>query len=195
MGGRTTKLIDRRRQSSILDVRSFRAADCDTDHYLVVAKVTERLAVSKQTAHRVHTERFNLKKLNEVEGKEQYRVEILNRFAALEKSDTEVDANTAWETIRENRKISARESLGYYELKKNKPWFEEGCSELLDQRKQAKLQWLQDTRKINWDNLNNKRRETTRYFRNKRRQYLKEKKLMSLQRTVKTRTLETCIEE
>jgi hypothetical protein len=29
-------------------------------------------------------ERFNLKKLNEVKGKEQYRVEISNRFAALE---------------------------------------------------------------------------------------------------------------
>jgi hypothetical protein len=29
-------------------------------------------------------ERFNLKKLNEVEGKEQYLVEISNRFAALE---------------------------------------------------------------------------------------------------------------
>jgi hypothetical protein len=29
-------------------------------------------------------ERFNLKKLNEVEGKEQYLVEVSNRFAALE---------------------------------------------------------------------------------------------------------------
>jgi hypothetical protein len=68
-------LIDRRRHSSILDVQSFRAADCDTDNYLVVAKVRERLAVSKQTTHRVHMERFNLKKLNQVEGKEQCRVE------------------------------------------------------------------------------------------------------------------------
>jgi endonuclease/exonuclease/phosphatase family metal-dependent hydrolase len=32
-------LIDRRWHSRILDVRSFRGADCDTDHYLVVAKV------------------------------------------------------------------------------------------------------------------------------------------------------------
>jgi hypothetical protein len=46
------------------------AADCDTDTYLVVARVKERLAVSKQRTHRVHMERFNLKKLNEVEGKE-----------------------------------------------------------------------------------------------------------------------------
>jgi endonuclease/exonuclease/phosphatase family metal-dependent hydrolase len=40
-------LVDRQRHSSVLDVRSFRAADCDTDHYLVVAKVKESLAVNK----------------------------------------------------------------------------------------------------------------------------------------------------
>ena len=34
-------LIDRRWHLSILDVRSFRGADCDTDHCLVVAKVKE----------------------------------------------------------------------------------------------------------------------------------------------------------
>jgi hypothetical protein len=69
-------LIHRRRLSGIFDVQSFWAADCDTDHYLVVAKVREKLAMSKQTAHRVHMERFNLKKLSEVEGKEWYRVGI-----------------------------------------------------------------------------------------------------------------------
>jgi hypothetical protein len=63
-------LIDRRRHSSTLDVRSFRAADCGTDHYLVVAKIRGRLAVSKQTTHKVHIEMFNFKKLNEVQGKE-----------------------------------------------------------------------------------------------------------------------------
>jgi hypothetical protein len=63
-------LIDRRQHSSILDVQLFRAADCDTDHYLMVAKVRERLAMSKQSMHRVDMERSNPKKLNDVEGKE-----------------------------------------------------------------------------------------------------------------------------
>jgi hypothetical protein len=90
-------LIDRRQHSTILDVRSFRVADCDTDHYLVVKMIRERLAVSKQTTNRVHMERFNLKKLSEVQGKERYRVEISNRFAALENLDTEGEVTKSWE--------------------------------------------------------------------------------------------------
>jgi hypothetical protein len=63
--------------------------------------------------------RFNLKELKEVEGKEQHRFEVSNMFAALENLDTEVDIDIAWETIRKNIKISAKESLGYYEWKKH----------------------------------------------------------------------------
>jgi hypothetical protein len=76
-------LIDRRRHPSIFDVRSFRGADCVTDHHLVVAKIRERLAVSKQPANKMDMDRLILKKLNEGEGKEQYQVTIKNRFSAL----------------------------------------------------------------------------------------------------------------
>jgi hypothetical protein len=58
-------LIDRRWHSSILDVQFFRGADCDTDHYLVVARIRERLAVSKQHVKKMDMNRFKLKKLND----------------------------------------------------------------------------------------------------------------------------------
>jgi hypothetical protein len=71
--------------------------------------------------------------------------------------------------------MSAKKSLGYYEMKKHKSWFDEGWSKSLDQRKQAKLQWSQDPSEINGDNLNNVRHEASRHFRNKKREYLKGK--------------------
>jgi len=67
----------------LIDVRSFRGDDCDTDHYFVVAKVMERLAVRKQAAQKSDGGRFNLRKLNELEVRKHYQIEITNSFAAL----------------------------------------------------------------------------------------------------------------
>jgi hypothetical protein len=73
-----------------------------------VAKVMVRLAVNKQRSQRLHMERLNFKKLNEVEGKGKFRVEVSNRFAALEDLDAKVEINSARDTIRENIKISEK---------------------------------------------------------------------------------------
>jgi hypothetical protein len=106
---------------------------------LVVTNVRERLAVSLRAAQKVDTER-----LNEGDVKEQYQVKIRNKFASLENLEYSGNINGAWDNIRENIKSSAKESLGYCESKHRKPWFDEECSKLVDRRKQAKLQWLQD---------------------------------------------------
>ena len=79
------------------------SADCDTDHYLVVAKVRERLVVSKQAAQKIG-ERFNLRKLKDLEVKKQYQIEITNRFPALGNISDDRHVNRAWENIKENIK-------------------------------------------------------------------------------------------
>jgi len=100
-------LIDRRWHSSILHILSFWGADCDTDHYLVVAKVRERLAVSKQAKQKFDGERFNLRMLNELEVRKECQIETSNRFAALENLSDSKGTNRAWESIKENIKTSA----------------------------------------------------------------------------------------
>jgi len=93
-------MIDRRWHSSVLDVRSFRGGNCDTDHYLVIAKVRERLAVGRQAARSSDRQRFNLRTLNELEVRERYQIEITNRFVALENLNDDEDVNRIWENIK-----------------------------------------------------------------------------------------------
>lgn len=48
---------------------------------------------------------------NDVQGKEQYHVEISYTYAALENSQAEVDFNSAWETVKENITFWTKESV------------------------------------------------------------------------------------
>jgi len=161
-------MIDRRRHTRILDIRSFRGADCDTDHYLVVAKLEESLAVRKQAAQKFDGERYNMRKLNDLGVKDKYQIKIRIRFAALETLNGVENVNRAWENVKENIKTSARENQSLHEWKQHKPWFDKECVDYLDQRKQAKMQWIQDPSRSHVDNLKNVRCNDCRHFRNKK---------------------------
>jgi len=102
------------------------------------------------------------------------------------------NVNRAWENIKENIKTSAKESLALHEWKQHKPWFNKECVDFLDQRKQAKMQWIQDTSRNNIDNLNNVRRNTSRHFRNKKKAKRK-LKLRNLKLTVRSTMSGNCI--
>ena len=78
----------------------------------MVAKIRESLAVNKQATQKFDWERFNLRKLNELEVRKQYQIEISNKFAALENLSDNKDINRVWENIKENIKISPKGSLG-----------------------------------------------------------------------------------
>ena len=71
-------------------------------------------------------------------------------------SDSE-DINRVWENIKESIKTSAKDSLCLHELKQHEPWFDEECLGFLDQRKQAKIQCVEDPSQSNVDDLNNVR--------------------------------------
>jgi hypothetical protein len=80
---------------------SLRKGDFDTGHYLVVVKVRERLAVRKQAAQKFDEERFNLRKLNELQVGTQYQIQITNSFATLMNLSENGEIHMAWESIKE----------------------------------------------------------------------------------------------
>jgi hypothetical protein len=87
--------------------KKFGGTDFDTDHYLVVETVRERLAVSKQATQKSDGESLNLRKLNELEVRERYEIEVTGRVADLENLSDSEDINWAWENIKGDMKSSA----------------------------------------------------------------------------------------
>jgi hypothetical protein len=93
---------------------------------------------------------------------------ISNMFEALENFSACKDISGAWDKIKENIKISAKETVDPYEWKQHETRCDEECLQFLGQRNQAKMQWLQDPDQSNLDNLNNATYEASRHFRGKK---------------------------
>jgi hypothetical protein len=54
------------------------------------------MAVSKQAAQKSSVERFNLRKLNELEVRKQYPIKFSIRFSTMENLSDGKDINRAW---------------------------------------------------------------------------------------------------
>ena len=74
----------------------------------MVAKVRERLEVSKQSAQKFDGERFNLRTLNDLEVRKEHQIEITNMSAVLGYLSDGKDVNRAWENIREISKLQLK---------------------------------------------------------------------------------------
>jgi hypothetical protein len=65
----------------------------------MVANVREKLAVAKQELLKFYAGRFNLRKVNELEVRKQFRINVLTRFTALENLSDIEDMSRAWKNI------------------------------------------------------------------------------------------------
>jgi len=79
------------------------------------------LTVSKQTTQKFDMERFNLKKLSELNVRKEYQIKISNSISAFENFSDSEDIKRAGVNIKEHVKTLTKENLGLYELKQHKP--------------------------------------------------------------------------
>ncbi|PSN35187.1 hypothetical protein C0J52_22574 [Blattella germanica] len=167
-------LVDKRWHSSIIDIRSVRGLDCNSDHQLVRVKIRERLALTRGTDTKDDSQKFELKNLRNDEVRLEYQIKITNRFETLECSEENM-ATREWESIRDTIKLSASESIGILKKRQSRKWFDDECVDMVHKRKLAKMNWMREPNEQNSEQLCSIRRETTRFLKNKKREYLKEK--------------------
>lgn len=128
-------IVNRKWKRSLKNVRTYRGADINSDHELVVADVQLSLLQSKKKQRK--TVKYADAKLTEEETAHNFDVQIGGRFSAL---GAEVgDSEKEWKTFKESVLETAEQLLGREEQVRKKQWVSNGTLELLKQRQAAKI--------------------------------------------------------
>ena len=112
-------MIDSRHATDILDVKSCRGADCDSDHYTVKIKYRQRIS----TIGKLNTQKstkYNIDKLKEGTNAKEYRNKIEESLQLLPSINQQQIEDT-WKDIKQVIYTVAENTLGQKE-KKDKKW-------------------------------------------------------------------------
>ena len=164
-------LIDGRHCSGILDVKSCRGPNIDSDHYLV--KVVVRARISIQHNRQPALEKWDVEKLQNENIKQQYVASLEMKIIDGMGSEQQ-NVNDAWNQIRRNVESAAAETLGKRTGQKRNNWFDEECQEALNDKNAARLRNLARYTRAGNAEYRSKRSFERKLFRRKKRQQERE---------------------
>jgi hypothetical protein len=159
--------IDARHKYNLMDMRSLRGANIDSDHFLVLSKLCATISNCKKEC-RIKIKKYNIEKLKDDDITLQYKQKLDNE---LSKSVVESVENTdeQWSTIKRPIIIKAKETLGVADEVRSRDWFDEECKAIREEKNKTYLQMLQrqHTRQST-EEYKNKRREKKKVHRKKK---------------------------
>ncbi|XP_039291972.1 craniofacial development protein 2-like [Nilaparvata lugens] len=124
-------LIDKRHGTDILDVRSYRGADCDTDHYLVKIKYRQRINNMKKFRG-VSQKKFDSEKLiKDEELRERDSQKLVEKIERMQGGES-VSVEEQWKNIKQVVTESAQETIGYKKQDKRNVWMDDECLKALE---------------------------------------------------------------
>lgn len=141
--GQTKNQIDhicirQRWRTSLMDIRTKRSADMDSDHELIIASIKLKLNKNyNQTKNRKTSKRFALNKLVDERKRNEVATAMRDKLTA--------NYNTWEETCAELNNI-AEEAIGFANNDARKIWISDNTWSLIQQRNNLKLQILTDYR-------------------------------------------------
>ena len=168
-------LIQRKHRSALQDTRSYRGADCDSDHNLVIGRVKAKLSTKKTPQNR--TKRYYVDRLKIEDVQEEYQMEIRNRFDVLnlieDVEEEEQDIDYKLKKIEEVVHKAAEEHIGYITPVRRNHWYDEECKEASKECRRIRENLMQNPSDLRLaESLREGRRSAKRLFKQKKREDL-----------------------
>jgi hypothetical protein len=145
-------VIDARHATDILHVRSYTGANCNTDNFLVRAKLSQRITAMKQKTGE-KTKIYNTDSLKDGEIKLKYQGGISKK---PEPSTSNVEE--WWERIKTSITKYVEEVIGFRPKQERNTWFDEQCQRKIEDRNNARLKMPQQTTAASVEEFKGRRR-------------------------------------
>ncbi|XP_072937456.1 uncharacterized protein [Epargyreus clarus] len=133
-------LVDARHKSVIEDVRTYRGADCDSDHYLLGIKIKAKIKITRSKRGN-NEDLIDTEALKSENLRNEFQLELSNRFQNL---DLEEDVNKAWKKIKDVTKSVALQVCGKRKRKKRRKWWTEECEKAVSLKRKYRILATQD---------------------------------------------------
>jgi len=138
-------LVNERFAYNITDVRTYRGADCDSDHFLVASNLKVKLKTMSRKI-RSKNVKYDVEKLKDNRKVKEFQENSQEMIREVNSIPETVDDQ--WKIIKDTLGKASQNVLGNAH-KVNKPLFNTICQEALDRRKTSRERWLNNAE--NWE--------------------------------------------
>lgn len=167
-------LISARHFSSISDVRTMRGAASDSDHFLVRARVREKID-STRVSPEIKTPKYNLEKLKEGKTLMEYQQEIDRKFKESGDEIVGLEIDQIWERFKSNISQATTKTLGTEQRRPKDTWWDNDCEEAMNRRNDARKILLNRHTRLSQEKYKETRKAAKRICRRKKREKLDER--------------------
>ena len=166
-------IINRKHRNALQDIRSYRGADCNTDHFLVLGRIRAKLSIKKSTPG-AKRRIFDTERMKETGIKDNFQLKLTNRFSILdivEEETEEQGVNQVWEDMFNIVREVSEQEIGFVPRERKNHWFDMECMAAIEERNRARqLVIRQQNNDAQRENYRLKKIETKRLLRRKKRQ-------------------------
>ena len=161
--------VDARHASNVLDVRTYRGANIDSDHFLVMAKIRSRIATPVPKHKQVSSTNTMREALKQQDLSTKFSELVARK---LQSSDVDGTNGTEHWNVCSNAILqSAKEVLTINPPRRRSPWFDDECEIAINIKNEARQRKLQRGTRAAEDHYKEMRREAKRVICRKKRNY------------------------